>query len=105
MRKAVQVARCGAMHTVIFVTGLSVGIGCQADSTLSTTTLGPSANPIAVGKSLTLVANIVGARPTCSVRCNQGSTSLRSPVALVSGQASCSLTPFTAAAHPYSDHL
>ncbi len=70
--------------------------------TTSTLSLTPSANPVAAGGALTLSAVVAGSTPTGTVQFKDGSTSLGSPVTLVNGQASYSVTPSTASGHAYS---
>ena len=68
----------------------------------TTTALTSSANPVAAGNSLALVATVTGNVPTGSVQFKDGGTNLGSAVQLVSGQASYTLTPSLAAGHLYS---
>ena len=85
-------------------TSTSSAVSETVTSSLTTSTLSltPSANPIAAGSALTLSAVVVGSTPTGTVQFKDGSTNLGSPVTLVSGQASYSVTPATAAGHLYS---
>jgi RHS repeat-associated protein len=68
----------------------------------TTTTLTSSANPSAVGTSLTLAATVSGQTPTGTVQFKDGGTNLGSPVTLISGQASTSVTPGATGGHAYS---
>lgn len=68
----------------------------------TTTTLTASANPSAVGTSLTLAATVAGNSPTGTMQFKDGATSLGSPVTLIGGQASLAVTPGASGAHAYS---
>ena len=68
----------------------------------STVKLGASANPLAAGTLLTLVANVMGFSPTGTVQFKDGSTNLGSAVTLLNGQASTTVTPGAAVGHLYS---
>ena len=70
--------------------------------TTSTLSLTPSANPVAAGNNLTLLASVAGSSPTGNVQFMDGSANMGSPVSVVSSQASYSLTASSVAGHVYT---
>ncbi len=68
----------------------------------TTTSLVPSANPGVVGNAITLLATVTGSTPTGTVQFKDGSSNLGSPVTVLSGQASMSVTPGAIGGHAYS---
>src|SRR5208282_3562106 len=98
-----------ATHSIVANYGGDANNAASASATLSqvvnaggsTTTLASSANPSAVGSSVTFTATVAGSSPTGSVNFTDGGSSIAgcAAVALSSGKATCTTSGLAAATH------
>ncbi len=98
-----------ATHSIVAKYGGDANNAASASAALaqvvnkaaSTTTLRSSANPSAVGASVTFTATVAGSSPTGSVNFTDGGSSIAgcAAVALSSGKATCTTSSLAAATH------